>query len=62
MPLLKIIMNLELMNIVLSSTLSYFNSRKLMPSELGDKDKIFITPDSIEWNSKSLSIEIIKVL
>ena len=28
---------------------SYFNTRKPLPSELYDKDKVFITPDVSEW-------------
>ena len=34
----------------LNGILSCFNSRKPLPSELYDKDKIFITPDRSEWN------------
>ena len=29
---------------------SYLNTRKPLPSELYDKDKLFITPDAGEWN------------
>ena len=34
----------------LNGIFSYFNTRKPLPSELCTKDKIFITPDSVEWN------------
>ena len=34
----------------LNGIFSYFNSRKPLPSELYDKDKVFITPDASEWN------------
>ena len=34
----------------LNGIFSYFNSRKPLPSELHGKDKLFITPDSTEWN------------
>ena len=36
---------------------SYFNSRKPLPSELYGKDKVFITPDSVEWNPNCPSFE-----
>ena len=39
----------------LNGIFSYFNSRKPMPSELYGKDKLFITPDSTEWNPNCLS-------
>ena len=34
----------------LNGVFSYFNSRKPLPNELYDKDKVFITPDASEWN------------
>ena len=34
----------------LNGILSYFNSKKPLPSELYDKDKGFITPNASEWN------------
>ena len=34
----------------LNGIFSYFLSRKPLPSELYDKDKVFITPDASEWN------------
>ena len=42
----------------LNGIFSYFNSRKPLPSELHGKDKIFITPDSTEWNPNCPSFEI----
>ena len=34
----------------LNGIFSYFNSRMPLPSELYDKDTVFITPDASEWN------------
>ena len=34
----------------LNGIFSYFQTRKPLASELYGKDKIFITPDSSEWN------------
>ena len=34
----------------LNGIFSFFNTRKPLPSELHDKDKVFITPDASEWN------------
>ena len=34
----------------LNGIFSYFNTRKPLPSELYEKNKVFITPDAIEWN------------
>ena len=39
----------------LNGIFSYFNSRKPLPSELYNKDKVFITPDASEWNPHCLS-------
>ena len=33
----------------LNGIFSYFKSRKLLPCELYANNKIFITPDSVEW-------------
>ena len=41
----------------LNGIFSYFNSRKPLPSELYVKDKLFITPDSAEWNPNCPSFE-----
>ena len=39
----------------LKGIFSYFNTRKPLPSELYDKDKVFITPDASEWNPHCMS-------
>ena len=39
----------------LNGIFSYFNSRKPLPSELYDKDKVFITPDASAWNHHCIS-------
>ena len=41
----------------LIGTFSYFHTRKPMSQELFDKDKVFITPDSSDWNPHCLSFE-----
>ena len=41
----------------LMGVFSYFHSRKPLPQELFDKDKIFLTPDSNNWNPHCLSFE-----
>ena len=41
----------------LIGTFSYFHTRKPDPQELYDKDKIFLTPDSSDWNPHCLSFE-----
>ena len=41
----------------LKGTFSYFHTRTPMPEELHDRDKVFITPDSSEWNPHCLSFE-----
>ena len=35
----------------LNGVFSYFNTRKPLPSELYDKDRVFLTPDAGEWNA-----------
>ena len=39
----------------LNGILSYFNSRKPLPSELYEKDKVFITPEANDWNPRRQS-------
>ena len=41
--------NLEI-PLQLNEVFSYFNTRKPLPSELYDKDKVFLSPDASEWN------------
>ena len=41
----------------LNGIFSYFKSRKPLASKLHEKDKIFITPDSVEWNPNCPSFE-----
>ena len=41
----------------LLGTFSYFHTRKPDSRELFEKDKIFITPDSAEWNPHCISFE-----
>ena len=41
----------------LLGTFSYFHSRKPEPNELMDCDKLFITPDSADWNPHCESFE-----
>ena len=41
----------------LFGTFSYFHTRKPMPQELHDKDKVFITPDASDWNPHCESFE-----